>query len=239
MCEVDVPRHASSTTALLDSLRVRGRVAAYHSQSLFSNGVLLKAADRAQPETLVVAAQILNWMLGSSRSDFAHCLPRVGAALAIIPRDDFVTALPEFAWLGGQADFTGRTYDSFELRGLGAVRRQPVTATSEERLLGIGVPRDLNVTVHEFAHAIQNLCFTPEDHRKWSGFYSQALQADFKPGSHLMHDVYEFFAVFSSAYFGVTDELGNRSTSRDTIRNDFPDIFRSLTQIYGSPGPLA
>lgn len=238
MCEVDVPRHGASTRKLLDSLRIVASPAGYYTQAVLANGVLIKAAGKVRPEALHEAAAVVHWMLESARSDIAACLPEVGAALAIIPMDDFVTSLPEFAWLSGRADFTGRTYDSFQLRGLGAVHGQPVTATAEELLLGIGVRRDPHVTVHEFAHAIQNLCFTPEDHRKWSGFYSQALQADFNPGSHLMHDVYEFFAVFSSAYFGVTDELGDRSTSRDTIHNDFPDIFRSLTRIYGSPVPL-
>ena len=238
MCEADVPQHGDSTRALLDSLRVSGKPDDYYTRSLISNGVLIKAAAKVRPEALEAAATVVNWMLESTRSDVAACMAEVEAGLAIIPRDDFVTALPEFAWLSGHADFTGRTYDSFELRGLGAVRGQPVTATSEERLLGIGVPRDLNVTVHEFAHAIQNLCFTPEDVRTWDTFHSRALRAGFRPGSHAMHDVMEFFAVFSSAYFGVTDELGDRSTSRDMLRNDFPDIFESLSRIYGSPSPL-
>ena len=52
-----------------------------------------------------------------------------------------------------------------------------------------------------------------------------------------MHDVMEFFAVFSSSYFGVTDELGDRQTSREMIRSDFPGIFESLEELYGSPAP--
>ncbi len=238
MCEADVPRHGGSTQTLLDSLRVTGKPDDYYTRSVISNGVLIKATGKVRPEALEAAAAIVNWMLGSARGDIATCMSDVEAGLAIIPKDEFVTSLPEFAWLSGQADFTGRTYDSFELRGLGAVRGQPVSATSEELLLGFGAPRNLNVTVHEFAHAIQNLCFTPEDHRTWSGFYTQAIQANFNPGSHAMHDVGEFFAVFSSSYFGVTDELGDRMGSRAMIRDHFPKIFESLSEIYGSPSPL-
>ncbi len=239
MCEADVPLHGDSTRALLDSLRVTGKPDDYYTQSLISNGVLIKAAAKVRPEALEAAATVVNWMLESARNDVAACMAEVEAGLAIIPRDDFVTALPEFAWLSGQADFTGRTYDSFELRGLGAVRGQPVAATSEESLLGIGVPKDLSVSVYVFATAIQNLCFTPEDARKWSGFYSRALQADLRSGSFFMHDVNAFFATFTSAHFGVTNQLGDRSTSRDMLRNDFPDIFESLSRIFGSPRPLA
>lgn len=238
MCEADVPRYGGLSEALLNSLRVTGNPDDYYTQSLIASGVLIKAAAKVHPEALEAAAAIVNWMLGSARSDIPACMAASEAGLAIIPKDDVVTALPEFARLSGQSDFTGRTYDSFELRGLGAVRGQPVTATSEELLLGLGVPRDPHVTVHEFAHAIQNLCFTPAADRKWRGFYTRALQANFRPGSHQMHDVYEFFAVFSDAYFGVGHWPADRSTGRELIRNDFPDIFEALQEIYGSPGPL-
>ena len=238
MCEADVPQHGDSTRALLDSLRVSGKPDDYYTRSLISNGVLIKAAAKVQTEALPAAAAVVRWMLGSARSDIPSCMAAAEASLAIIPKDDFVTVLPEFAWLSGRADFTGRTYDSFDLRGAGAVRGQPATATSEELLLGIGVSRDPHVTVHEFAHAIQNLCFTPADDRKWRGFYTRALQANFRPGSHQMHDVYEFFAVFSDGYFGVGHWPGDPSTGRELIRKDFPDIFEALLEIYGSPGHL-
>ena len=47
-----------------------------------------------------------------------------------------------------------------------------------------------------------------------------------------MHDIFEFFAVFTSSYFGVTDELGDKNSSREMIWNDFPDIFASLRDLY-------
>ena len=222
---------------MLDTLRVTATPSDYYTQALFADGVLIKSAANVSPDALVAAADVVGWMLETARPDIPDCMADVGADLAIIPRDEFVTSLPEFAFLSGGSDFTGRTYDSFAIRGLGAVKGRPVTATSEETLLGIGAPRDLNVTVHEFAHAIQNLCFTPADHEEWGRFYAGALDANLYPGTHAMHDVMEFFAVFSSSYFGVTDELGDRQTSREMIRSDFPRIFESLEQIYGSPAP--
>ena len=222
---------------MLDTLHATAVPSDYYAQALLVDGVLIKAAANVSPDALVAAGDVARWMLGTARQDVADCMADMGAGLAIIPRDEFVTSLPEFAVLSGRSDFTGRTYDSFAIRGLGAVRGQPVSATSEETLLGIGAPRDLNVTVHEFAHAIQNLCFTPVDHEKWRGFYAEALGTNLYPETHAMHDVMEFFAVFSSSYFGVTDELGDRQTSTDMIRDDFPGIFESLEGIYGSPNP--
>ena len=237
MCEADAAGHSALRQATLDTLRVTARPSDYYTQALISDGVLIKAAAKVNPDALSAAGRVIGWLLGTARHDVADCMGGMGAGLAIIPRDEFVTSLPEFAVLSGRSDFTGRTYDSFAIRGLGAVKGQPVSATSEETLLGIGAARDLNVTVHEFAHAIQNLCFTPADHQKWGQFYAEALSANVFPGTHAMHDVQEFFAVFSSSYFGVTDELGNRNTSREMIRSDFRDIFESLEEIYGTSSP--
>ena len=60
-----------------------------------------------------------------------------------------------------------------------------------------------------------------DDHEEWSALYAEALAADLYPGTHLMADVYEFFAVFSTAYFEVTDELG-RGNDREGLENRFP-----------------
>ena len=48
----------------------------------------------------------------------------------------------------------------------------------------------------------------------------------------MMADIFEFFAVLSTAYFEVTDEIG-RGADRNTVRQDFPEVFASLEEIYG------
>ena len=48
----------------------------------------------------------------------------------------------------------------------------------------------------------------------------------------MMHNVDEFFAGFSTAYFEVTDEIG-RGAGRSTVASDFPDVFESLEETYG------
>ena len=232
MCEGNVNRHGEANTAMLDTFTVSGKPDDYYTQALVANGVLIKAADKVDPEALSVASDVVKWML-DGRQDITECMPAVGAAIAIIPKDEFVTTLPEFARLKGRGDFTGRTYDSMQLRGLGAVKGQPVSAAAEEGL--IEVPTNLFVIVHEFAHAIQNLCFNQADHEEWGAFYAKALEANIYPGTHMMHDVDEFLAVFSSAYFEVTPELGRQRTSRQLIEDTFPEIYESLRKIYGTP----
>ena len=46
-------------------------------------------------------------------------------------------------------------------------------------------------------------------------------------------DVHEFFAVFSSAYFNVTDEIG-RDVGHSTVEEEYTDIFKFLDEIYGA-----
>ena len=121
---------------------------------------------------------------------------------------------------------------------MGGVPGQSVSSTAEEQVLG---NRDSThpyfpyrglVTVHEFAHGIQNLCFTEGDHEEWEGFDREAAQEGLYPGTHLMTNVMEFFAVFTTGYFEVTDELEPVS-SRDALKKRFPQIFQSLEGIYG------
>ena len=245
MCEGDVYRHGKARAAMLDTFRVTAKPSDYYTQAVMADGVLVKATGKVDPVALSVAADVVSWML-DGRQDIAECMPAVGAAIAIIPKDEFITTLPEFARLKGRTDFTGRTYESFQLRGTGAAKGQPVTATGEEDFLGRR--KNINRTIHEFAHAIHNLCFTPADHQKWNDFYTEALESNLYPSQHAMHDVYEFFAVLSNVYFGITaaefswfgfkDESGSWITSKETIKTKFPEVFEALKEFYGEPRPF-
>ncbi len=138
----------------------------------------------------------------------------------------------------GDEDFTGRSRDTFELRGVGAVPGLRVSSAGEEQVLGSLGPEHPyhpyrgGVAVHEFAHGIQNLCFTPENHEEWDGFYAEVVRADVYQGTYMMTNVMEFFAVFTAGYLEVTDELRPVS-DREALKSRFPEIFRDLDQIYG------
>ena len=227
-----------SSTRILDGFRVVTRPAGYYRQSVDVDGVTVKANDAVDSEALKTAAEIVSVML-NGRDDVDECMASAGAAVAIVPKDEYVTSVPEFKWLTGRSDFTGRPYDGFAIRGLGAVKGQPVSATSEENLLRL--PSDplsfVDVTVHEFAHAIQNLCFLVNDHEKWNGFYDEIRRENLFPSAHAMANTEEFFAVFSTLYFGATDELSfwlaPKDAAREALKREFPDIFAFLQNIYG------
>ena len=237
ICQHDLRRYGHERDMMLDSLRMVTREAEHYTQFMSVDGVTVKAPTSVAPAAVKAGAEIVTSML-SGRQDVARCMFRSRAELAITPRDEPVTSLPEFEDLVGTTDFTGRSRDSFQLRGLGAVRGQPVTAAAEEQLLGLIGPqhpyypyRGL-VAVHEFAHAIQNLCLAQDEHDRWDGFYEEAVRDRLFPGTHMMANVQEFFAVFSTAYFEVTDELG-RGIGREDLARRFPEISKALEEIYG------
>ena len=220
MCEQDANDDPQRSESLRERLKITTSPAEYYKQFVNVKGVTVKAAESVDPAALEAGADIVARML-SGRQDVARCMLRSRAELAIVPRDQTLTSLPEYQFLKGTRDFTGRSRDSFDIRGVGGVRGRPVSSTGEEQLLGnLGPqrPYHLNrglVAVHEFAHGIQNLCFTPEDYEMWNGFYLDAVEADLYPGTHMMVNVDEFFAVFTTGYFEVTDELGPVITRED------------------------
>ena len=236
MCEHDVAAHGPARDRILESFRVATRTAAYYRQFLSVKGVTVKADASVNPNALKAGAEMVAAML-SGREDIVRCMARTRAELAIIPRDQTLTSVPEYAHLKGTTDFTGRSRDTYDLRGVGGVPGQPVSSTAEEQVLGNRdskhpyFPYQGLVTVHEFAHGIQNLCFTEDDHEEWDGFYREAVQEGLYPGTHMMSNAMEFFAVFTTGYFEVTDEL-DPVNSQAALKRRFPQVFRALDAIY-------
>ena len=236
MCEHDVAAHGDIRNSVLDSFQVTTIPARYYTQFVPVKGVMVKGHKSVDPAALLAGAEIVDAML-SGREDIVRCMSLQGADLAVIPRDQVNTDLPEFAHLAETMDFTGRRRDTFEIRGLGGVMGQPVSSAAEEQLLGNWesqhprYPYRGLVATHEYAHAVQNLCFTQEDWEKWNKFYDKAVEENWYPGSHMMADIYEFFAVFSTGYFEVTNELGH-NPDREELWDRFPEIIRALDEIY-------
>ncbi len=236
MCEHDVANHGQMREQILENFQISTKPAEYYKQFMSVKGVTIKADETVDPAAVEAGTEIVDVML-SGRPDIAQCMARRRGDLVIVPRDQTLTSLPEYQHLEGTTDFTGRRRDNFDIRGVGGVPGLPVSSAAEEQLLGNLEPhhpyypfRGL-VAVHEFAHGIQNLCFTQGDHEQWNRFYEEGVQAELYPGSHMMVDVNEYFAVMATWYFAVTDELGEIS-DRDELKERFPKVFRALDEIY-------
>ena len=193
--------------------------APYYTQFAHANGIEIKAPDAVAPEALEVAAGILRRMM-AHRFDIAQRLKDSNATLAIIPKDSYITELPEFSYLSGRNDPNGNPYDSFIVRGAGAIPSQTTTATSEENLLDLPEDRTRfwaeDITVHEWAHAIENLGFDEETRAEWLVLFHAAREANLFPGTFGMRveGGREFFAEMSQSFFDVNNEIGGPSALR-------------------------
>ena len=207
----------------------------YYTQVIEVGGITVKANEKVDPEALHTAAATIDRMLAHIRSDIPECLSTAGAGMAIIPRDEYLTALPEFAWLEGETTPDGRAYDSLQIRAQSGVRIQPVSATPEENLLGL--PGDsysfVDVTMHTFAQTIQNLCFTEEDHAQLNVIYDNAKQVGILPGFYVAN-ISSFFGASTTAYFGAIDLPGivDRTGVLELLKPFFPEVYAFMKSFY-------
>lgn len=200
----------------------------YYVQFQDADGIVIKAASSVEPEALEKARDIAIEML-SGDEDIRERLVTVGAEIGIIPRDAFITDLPEFSNLSGRLDRSGQAYDSFAIRGLGASRGQPLSAISEENLLNPEDPlRDESVLHHEFAHAIMDLGFNSAMLAQWSEIYENAAQTKGFSGTLDIPHARAYFAELSLSFFSVNDE---RVGPSDVLAED-PEAYAFLQAIY-------
>jgi hypothetical protein len=205
----------------------------FYTQTNEVKGILIKAPASVDPKALKAAGAIVSVML--QRDDILGRMHARKAALAIIPRSQFMTALPEFAYLHGKKDPNGNPYDSFAVRGGGGIPSQPVTATSEENLLRLkGDPWAAeNTTYHEFAHGMMNLGFSEEQLHRWRDIYKSAKQRNLFPGAFAMKNADEYWAELSQSFFGVNNEINGPAF----IKQHDPGAYEFLESVYGARKP--
>ena len=208
----------------LDSFRIITRPSAYYRQFISVEGITVKAIDTVEAVSMYNAADVIKVMMRSLREDIQECMTSAGAGLAIAPQGEYITTLPEFYPQKGKLDRAG---------GLGAVKGQPISGVVEPPVLR-GRHR---IVVHEFAHAIENLCFTEDEHDEWDSFYDEARQDNLFPiNAYGMTDSDEFFAEFSISYFQQSYEIQrhwiSEQLTRQKLSADLPEIFGFLERIY-------
>ena len=233
------PTYTPTATPTPYQIVVQEDPSGYYTQFIEVGGITVKTNEKVDTEALHTAAATIDRMLSHIRDDIPGCLSEAGVGLAIIPKDEYVTALPEFAWLEGATTPDGRAYDSFQVRAQSGVRIQPVSATSEENLLGL--PSDpyafVDVTMHTFAQTIQNLCFTEEDHAQLNVIYDNAKQVGILPEFYVAN-ISSFFGASTTAYFGAIDLPGvvDRTGVLELLKPFFPEVYAFMKSFYDAEG---
>lgn len=210
-----------------------------YTQFLDAEGILIKApqvASGAQVDARALQrAREIVLAMNNPRPDMRIKMVEREAALAIIPKNAFITILPEFSYLSGRRDPNGNSYDSFTVRGAGGIPGQPVTATSEENLLRLPenntrFPSE-DITYHEFAHAIMNLGFNIEQRNAWLTIYNSARARNTFPNAFAMVNQDEYWAELSQSWFKVNNDIG----TGNEIRARDQEAFWFLESVYGNP----
>ena len=181
-----------------------------------------------------VAADIVNLML-AHRPDIAQRMSDAGASLAIIPKDGYITEIPELSHLQGRLDPNGNPYDSFRVRGAGGTPGQTTTVTSEENLLDLDEDRTRfwaeDIIVHEWAHAIENLGFDDATRAEWRDLFDRSREAGLWPGTFAMavDEGREFFAEVSQSFFEVNNSLTLYS---NRLTGEIPQELGNLSNLF-------
>ena len=233
MCEGDGFERLRRT--MLDSLRIVVEQPSVYAQYLDVDGlgIWIKAPQQVDPGALHEAADIVSRMLARARPGIPACLAAWGADLAIIPKDWYVYELPEYAHLPSDP------IDN-DAEGLGGVPNLPTASTHERNFRNPHYDLDFeSVTFHEYAHSIQNMCFTPEEAAWIASLYAEDKRAGRFPGAYAMENDDEWFAVFSTVYLdGIVtgmEEFGiPRLGGREVLRRRYPWIHEFMEHIYNS-----
>lgn len=219
---------------MLDSLRVV-EAPSYYTQFLEVKGTTIKAGSNVDSRALLVVKDTIELMLApGSRRGIPECLKQAGASMAIIPWDQPTSVLPEF---DARPGYTGR--------GEFKSKHDPVATTPEENVLDLpsNSTRGVDITMHEFAHVVQEVCFTTEEQARWEDLYEEAMAEQLFPlDEYLMIRNGEFFAVLTTVYFNSSSELHHHGLSGSRGRADlekklkaegFLEVLAFLEEIYG------
>ena len=240
-CREEAHLLRDSRNRMLGSFRAAARPSAYYTRFIRTDsGVTVKASGEAAPTALSAAADTVSRMMANLRDDMRACLLRRGAEVAIYPEGEYVVALPEFAHLKGETSPLGAPYDLFD-SGL-ADGSRAIAAIGELHALRLGEPGLSPTVAHEFAHLIQDACFTPQDDDEWDALWNDAVRDDALPGAYARTNKEEFFAELSMSYFGFAIDASPRTgassapkqyKTRAEIEPALPGVFDFMERVYG------
>jgi len=207
----------------------------FYPKYLDANGIAILATDNVCDRSLQIAYSIVLHML-SQRQDIRQRMADLEARAVICAIHQKQTDLPEFKHLLGK-----RAYD----RACGATgfKNNPVSATSEENILGVLDPvKGRSIFIHEFGHLIHNVGLSEDEREEVRQLYKQAQDQHLfppnrgRPPSYAMTNEMEFFAMATGAWFSAANWSAPFNSvherTRETQAAHDPDLDRFLRTIY-------
>ncbi|MEW9919844.1 DUF4214 domain-containing protein [Marimonas sp. MJW-29] len=185
------------------------------------------ASDAVSPVALTTATETAANML-RHRPDIAARLADADSRIAIIPGNETTLLIPEHAPFAPQ-------------KGYGGTLGIPVTSVTENNILRLQSPLNAhptqNITVHEFAHAIENIGFDDALRLELSTAYALAMDGGLWANTYAATNEDEYFAEMSNAYFDherPPDAFTNFVNTREELAEYDPLGFALLEKVYGN-----
>jgi hypothetical protein len=203
-----------------DPVEVRGVTISPH-------GCSQVAMDEAQR----VVAQV------AQRADIAQAFKDQKVTLVIIPADQKMTDLPEFASMRGTKTFDNRLWD--DVRGSGGltINGRTYVGVAEENLASLPsstYPAGYSIAMHELAHAVHTRALPRSEAEDITSAYA-ARHAAGGPWTetYASSNELEYFAQATTAWFGRNVGLGNNGAP--WVQQNDPAMAGILERIYGPP----
>ena len=221
-----------------------------------AQGISILSSDQTPDDALLVARDIVNYMLGK-RSDIRESLVQKGARVLIIAFKEGEMDLPErrnwkkparddrrltpgerekYDLPGGIGSMDDRTYWNGRARGMGGT----LTSCAEENLLGYPGTRYYgeNILVHEFSHNIMGAIRTvdPDLYAEIGKAYDVAKAGGMYKGQYAINTKEEYWAEGTQWWFGSNFPFddGNKHVLKgpDDLKSYDPILYALLEKVY-------
>jgi hypothetical protein len=229
----------------------------FYRQHADAFGIPIVASERVNPAALLLARDIVNYML-AKRPDVRDVLIARGSRVMIMALREGQLDLPEYRdWKkpaiddrrltptererynqpGGIAGMTDAEYWNGRARGMGGVR----TSCAEENLLGFPGTRYYgeHICVHEFSHGIMSAIRTadPALMAEIEAAYADAKANSRFKGHYAENTVAEYWAEgtqwwFWSNYAWNLPDGGGRLWTPESLQTYDPKLFDLLGRVY-------
>ncbi len=227
------------------------RLPAYYQKYVDASGVPVVANSTVSDSALLKMKYIIDTMLQKDAFVRQQLIARLRRVL-IIPKNDGMTSLPEYAQLDQTNPIPGSTWNQ-RAQGVGWTEALPYASCSEANLLHSGWPLDRyideSICIHEFAHTVYDAGIVFRDTTalaRLTALYNADLQRGFLGNTYAAQTVSEYWAEGVQAWFNAASCANPNTTPTCTnlslyqtdyplwyeIGHWFPSPYQLQTQIY-------
>ncbi len=207
-------------------------VQGYYTKAIEHNGIYLLGGPQVSEYAMYTAAETVFNLL-RYRSDITATLAQNNGRYALAPVGGVATDLPEFAYLSTNTSYAG-------VIGLGGTLAIPVSSSSEDNVLKLSsdpYSGQQNILLHEAAHLIENVGFTPSLRAELTAAYNNAKASGVWNNTYAITNEDEYFAEISEAYFGHSrppDAVKNSINTREELATSDPLAYSLAKKMYGN-----